>query len=92
MCTGFSGADIFGLLRGEPSTLFMKPESPLFFLHLALPGPEPVASSEYLLLKGLELLSSRGELLLAERSPEEKLADCLSEGVNMPGPGAVCAV
>ena len=73
--------------------LFMKPDMPLFFLHRIFPLLL-LDSSEYLLLRGFELLlDSRGELFPSDDlSPAEKLADCLNDGVNIRGSGVVCAV
>lgn len=78
-CTGFSGADILTLFeRGEPKTLPIKLENPLFFFQ----GVEffPFASSEYL-LEETDDVSASGGAALPERSPMEKLADWRKEGV-----------
>lgn len=77
-CTGFSGAEILTLLdRGEPKTLPMKEEMPLFFFH----GVEFLASSEYLFDVDVPVSESAGVPLLIERSPMEKLADWRKDGL-----------
>lgn len=79
-CTGFSGAEILTLFDlGEPKTLPMREESPLFFFHDA--EPLPLASSEYLLEECIDDVSASGGVLFIDRSPIEKLADWRSEGV-----------
>ena len=82
---GFSGAPIL-TFRGEPKTLFTKPEMPLFFRHRVFP---PFASSEYLFDDVVKALSARGGVRSIPRSPMEKLADCLSKGVIIRGSGDV---
>jgi len=80
-CTGFPGAEILTLLDlGEPKTLPIKEESPLFFFQ----GAElfPLASSEYLFEECTdEVSAASGGVLFIERSPMEKLADWRKEGV-----------
>ena len=76
-CTGFSGAEILILLdRGEPRTLPINEDNPLFFFQ----GAEllELASSEYLLEECIEEVSGSGGvwvLVFTKRSPIEKLAD-----------------
>ena len=86
MWIGFSGIPIL-TLRGEPRTLFTKPDSPLFFLHRVFPA---LASSECLFDDGVvKPVSDRGGVRSTDLSPTEKLADCRSEGVNIRGSGEV---
>ena len=67
--------------------LFTKPEIPLFFRHRVF---APVASSEYLFDLDDKPVSERGGVRSTSvRSPVEKLADCLSDGVNIRGSGEV---
>ena len=63
--------------RGEPKTLPMKEEMPLFFFH----GVEFRASSEYRFEVDLAVSGSGGVPLLIDRSPMEKLADWRKDGL-----------
>ncbi len=63
--------------RGEPKTLPMKEEMPLFFFH----GVEFLASSEYLFDVDVPVSGSGGVALLIDRSPMEKLADWRNDGL-----------
>ncbi len=68
------------LALGEPKTLPIKEESPLFFFQ----GVElfPLASSEYRFEECIDEVSTSGGVpVFIERSPIEKLADWRREGV-----------
>lgn len=71
--------------RGDPSTLFMKLENEPFFFH----GAAFLASSEYL-LGVADPESGRGGAESTWRSPAEKLADCLKDGLVICSPGELC--
>lgn len=77
--TGFSGAEILTPLeRGEPKTLPMKDDIPLFFFHV---DEILLASSEYLLDDEVDEASPSGGVALIELSPIEKLADWRRAGL-----------
>ena len=70
----------------------MKPETPLlFFLNRVLPVlAVPFESSEYLLGDPKLVSDLVGVMASGGRSPAEKLAECLRDGVNIRGSGEVC--
>ena len=71
--------------RGEPKTVVIKLEKELFFFH----GAAFLASSEYLL--GVpEPDPWEGGVVSLVRSPIEKLADCLKDGLIVRTSGVVC--
>ena len=75
-------------MRGDPRTLFMKLENPLFFFQGAEFLP-PFASSEYL-FGVTNPVSERGGVTSPDLSPTEKLADCLRAGLVILVSGLVC--